>query len=527
MALGLAACGTSGARDPHTYYGLLSGEPNYLNYVPYSSAYEAQAIGPIYTPLFEMDLNDNNRLIPALASNITAHNDRVSFTVNMRQDAVWEDGEPVTAHDVEYTWRMIIDPESGAQNKISSFGEIESMTVHDDWSFTARWKKANVNALATLAGLTPIPRHIWQGKSMRDPALNRKPVGNGPWRFESWTTGRQITYTANPLWWGEQKPFFTRILFRIIPEEGSAMAALRKGTIDLIDSLRAITWLDFTDADKENRFGQLRNISTSYGLIAWQGKNNIFFSDSRVRRAMTLCLDRESILKNIYRNVGAVQDGPFYKGSWAEDTELPNLPCDPRQAAQLLDAAGWILDAKAGIRKKDGLAFTFEFLVPQGSENGRAVAVILQGELRKLGVDMQVRTLEWSVFNKRLTDRDFTAALFGWNNSVDCDVYDLWHSSMQDDGLNHIGYANPEVDALLEQARITFDMPSRIRIAHRIHRIINDEQPYTFLVANEHLSLYNLRLEGIKTSVRGVYSSWPGLIGWRAALPETTARTPD
>jgi peptide/nickel transport system substrate-binding protein len=516
----MVACGPSAPRDPHTFYGLLRGEPNYLNYVPYVSAYEAQAISPIYTPLFEMDLNDNNRLIPALATNITTHADRRTFTVNMRQDAVWEDGEPVTARDVEFTWRMIIDPASGAQNKISSFGEIESITVYDDWNFTVRWKQANVNALMNLAGLVPIPEHIWRGRSMLDPELNRRPVGNGPWRFESWQTGRQITYTANPLWWGERKPFFTRIIFRIIPEEGSSLAALRKGSIDLIDTMRAITWLDFVDkfvdSDKNDRFGKLRNISTSYSLIAWQAKDNVFFSDARVRRAMTLSLDRESLLRNVFRGIGAIQSGPFYQGSWAEDAGIQPLPYDPVQAAKLLDEADWILDPQTGLRTKDGRVFRFEFLVPQGSENGRAIAVVLQGELRRLGVDMQIRTLEWSVFNKRLTERNFTAASFSWNNSVDCDIYDLWHSSMQNDGLNLIGYANAEVDALLEQARITFDMPGRIRIAHRLHRIISDEQPYTFLIASENLSLYNLRIENMKSSVRGVYSSWPGLLGWTA-----------
>jgi len=512
----LIACGrTAEPRDPYTYYGLLSGEPNYLNYVPYSSAYEAQAIAPIYAPLFETDLNDTNRLIPALATNIIAHADRLSFTVNMRQDAVWEDGEAVTAHDIEFTWRKILDPASGAQNKISDIGEIESITVHDDWNFTARWKKPNVNALLTLASFVPIPAHIWQGRSMLDPELNRKPVGNGPWRFESWKTGSQITYLANPRWWGERKPFFTRIVFRIIPEEGSALAALKKGMIDLIDALRAITWLDFVDSDKTERFGKLRNISTSYGLIAWRAEGNPFFGDARVRRAMTLCLDRESMLRNIYRGIGAVQSGPFYQSSWAEDTNIRPLPYDPKQAAGLLDDAGWALDRGSGLRVKDGIPFAFEFLVPQSSENGRTVAVILQGELRRIGIDMQIRSLEWSVFNKRLNAREFTSAIFSWNNSVDCDVYDLWHSSMQEDGLNHVAYVNPELDSLLEEARVTFDMPSRIRIAHRIHRIIAEDQPYTFLIANENLSLYDLRLLGVKSSVRGVYSSWPGLIGWQ------------
>jgi peptide/nickel transport system substrate-binding protein len=261
----------------------------------------------------------------------------------------------------------------------------------------------------------------------------------------------------------------------------------------------------------------LRSISTSYGVIAWQQKGNPFFVDARVRRAMTHCLKRDAILKNIYRNIGQVQTGPFYRGSWAEDTSISPLAYDTKEAARLLDASGWKLDPAKKIRVKDGIEFRFEFLVTQGSENGRAIAVILQSELARLGIDMQVRTLEWSVFNKKLSGREFTAALFGWNNSIDCDVYDLWHSSMQNDGLNHVGYHNPEVDRLLEEARRTFDLPSRIAISHRIHRLIHNDQPYTFLIANELLGLHAKRLLGVQTSIRGAYSSWPGLISWSAA----------
>ncbi|HPH03871.1 MAG TPA: ABC transporter substrate-binding protein [Spirochaetota bacterium] len=512
----IVSCGT-GKPDERTFQGVLQGEPNYLNYVPYSSAYEAQAVGMIYTPLFEIDMNATNALRPALATNITVSPDKRSLRVEMRQDAVWEDGRPVTAHDVEYTWRMILDPASGAQNKISDLAEIESITVHNDWSFTALWKKPQVNSMMTIAGMTPIPKHIWQGKDMRDPTLNRHPVGNGPWKFLEWKTGRHISFVTNPRWWGDRKPFFTRVLFRIIPEEGSIMAALKKGTLDLVDSLRAITWLDFVREDAKTNFGRLRSISTSYGVIAWQQKGNPFFGDVLVRRAMTHCLDRASILKNIYRGVGQVQTGPFYRSSWAEDRSIAPLVYDPALAARLLDEAGWKLDPARKIRIKNGKEFRFEFLVTQGSENGRAIAVILQSELARIGVDMQVRTLEWSVFNKKLTAREFTAALFGWNNSVDCDVYDLWHSSMQNDGLNHIGYANPEVDRLLMEARGTFEMPERIRIAHRIHRLIHDDQPYTFLIANELLGLHTARMRGVMTSIRGAYSSWPGLVSWSAA----------
>jgi len=517
IVFALVSCGGSGRPEATTFQGVLQGEPNYLNYVPYSSAYEAQAIGLLYTSLFEIDMNATNALRPALATNITISPDKRSLTVHLRRDAVWEDGKPVTAHDVEYTWRMILDPASGAQNKISDLAEIGTLTVHDDWSFTAVWKKPHVNAKMVLAGMTPIPKHVWQGKEMRDPVLNRKPVGNGPWKFHEWKTGRHITFVTNPRWWGERKPFFTRVVFRIISEEGSIMAALKKGALDLVDSLRAITWLDFVKEDAQTNFGRLRSISTSYGVIAWQQKGNTFFTDARVRRAMTHCLDREAILKNIYRGIGQVQTGPFYRSSWAEDRSLTPLAYDPAMAARLLDEAGWKLDPARKIRVRDGKEFRFEFLVTQGSENGRAIAVILQSELARIGVDMQVRTLEWSVFNKRLSGSEFTAALFGWNNAIDCDVYDLWHSSMQNDGLNHVGYSNPEVDRLLEEARRTFEMPERIRIAHRIHRLIHDDQPYTFLIANELLGLHTRRMRGVATSIRGAYSSWPGLVSWSAA----------
>jgi len=509
-------CSKTMQKSADTYYAVLGGEPNYLNYVPASTVYESRVNGLIYRSMMNIDYNDNNKLIPSLASKIDISADKKTYTIYMKKGQKWQDGKPVTAHDVYFTYKKILDPKSGAQNKFSSYKDVKSFKVINDYKLIVSFKKRDITSKLTIAGITPIPKHIWQGKSMKDSYLNRHPIGNGEFKVLSWKTGNRITLVRNKLYTGLPKPYFKKVIFKIIPESAAQIAALRKGSIDFIDSVKARTWLDLTRRkDFNKKFKSLRYISTGYSHIAWQGsKKHPYFQDWRVRRAMTMCLDRKKILEKIKFGIGEIHTGPFYRSSDAYDKSIKPVPFNPQKAAKLLDKAGWRIPTGGKIREKNGVKFSFEFSVPQGSSIGKEMAIILKSELTAIGVDMQIRIVEWSIFDKKLSTRDFAACTFAWDNTVDSDIYDLWHSSMAKNGLNFINYKNKEVDKLLELSRITFNKAKRRAINRRLHRIINKEQPYTFLFSRVGLALYDKRLKGVKTSIRGCYSAYPGIAGW-------------
>lgn len=515
------SCGNRFQKDPHTLYLVLSGEPNYLNWVPYSSAFEADVVRELYQPMMHIDYNDNNALRPALATNITISADKRTYTVYMRTDQVWEDGNPVTAKDALFTYQQVLKPESRADNKLDGLKDIVSFQLVSDHQIRITYRKPDVTAVFGVADLRPIPRHIWQGKKMTDPTLNRKPLGNGPFKFKSWNTGRSIVLVRNPRYRGTPQPFFKRVIFRVIPESAARLAALRKGSVDYVERIRPFaTWINMQQkADFSKNLVALKYPSSMYSHIAWQGDgSNPFFGDKRVRRAMTLCLNRKQIIEKIAHNLALPISGPFFPTSWANDRSIPPLPYDPEQAAALLDEAGWKQADPGKLRQKNGKQFVFEYLLSSGSELGKQIAVILKNELEKIGIGMKIRILEWSVFNKRLTEREFQACTFSWDNTVDHDVTDLWHSSMQKPGtgLNLVGYSNRQVDQLLEQAKQVFNHKERQRISRRIHRLIHEDQPYTFIYSEYKLDMHDKRLRGVKTSLRGPLDAWPGISGWKA-----------
>lgn len=517
-----AGCGTGFRKEPRSFYFPLSGEPNYLNYVPYTSSYEASVIGYLYQSMQQIDYNRGSKLLPGLATNVTLSADKRTYTCYMRRDVTWEDGKPVTAHDVVFTCRMILDPKSGAQNKIAGFKDLAGFKALNDYTFRITFKVPDVTAKYTVAGLTPIPRHIWQGKDMRDKTLNRKPVGNGPFRLQEWKTGRHIILAANPRYRQQPKFYFNRIVYKLIPESAAQQAALRKGLLDAVVNMRAHSWLRMKERyGKGNKFRFFNYSTTAYSQIAWQGNgSNPFFHDYRVRQAMTHALNRPEIIRTLRKGLAVPISGPFYPTSWAYDRSVQPLAFDQQRAAQLLDAAGWKLNSSGLRTDSNGRPFSFEMMLPQGSTTGREIAVILKNALTRLGIRMEIRTLEWSVFNKRLNERDFTACIFSWNSTVDPDVYDLWHSSMRKTGLNLVGYNNPRVDRLLEQAKQAFDRNRRQRISHQIHREIHRDQPYTFLYAAKQLDVFAGRIKGVEPSPRGPFDAWPGLAGWTTAAGE-------
>jgi len=181
-------------------------------------------------------------------------------------------------------------------------------------------------------------------------------------------------------------------------------------------------------------------------------------------------------------------------------------PYDPRGAAALLDEAGWNR-GKGGTREKDGVPFRFEFTYSSGSHFAEQIGTIVKEEFSKAGIEVTLRPLEWATFIKLIDDRAYDAVTLGWSLGVDQDPYQVWHSSQAEaGGSNYVGFVNAEADRLIEQARPTFDRKKRIELYHRFHRIVHEEQPYTFLFMNQSLVAVDRRFEGVKVHKLGLDS---------------------
>jgi peptide/nickel transport system substrate-binding protein len=224
----------------------------------------------------------------------------------------------------------------------------------------------------------------------------------------------------------------------------------------------------------------------------------------RVRQALTYLTNREQMVKTILFDLGQVVDGPIYRFRPEYDEGLYSHPFDPQKALALLGEAGWRDTDGDGILDKelDGqrMAFRFEIKFNSGNDIRKGVALALQDELRKHGIDANVRALDWTIFLDEVRNHKFDAVILGWAMSVtEPDAYQVWHSSqVENKGSNMISYKNPRVDAILEEYRQTFDATKRIELYREFQRILNVEQPYTFLFIQKAVTVVSRRFQGVE-----------------------------
>jgi peptide/nickel transport system substrate-binding protein len=177
-----------------------------------------------------------------------------------------------------------------------------------------------------------------------------------------------------------------------------------------------------------------------------------------------------------------VASGPFPNHLWYSNPNVKPFSFDPPKARALLAEAGWKDTDGDGILDKEGKPFRFKLITNSGNDTRKDVGVLVQRQLREVGIDVNFELYEWSVFLKNFINaKHFDACILGWGLSVDPDAYEIWHSSQIEKGFNFVSYQNPELDRLWEDGRREYDLEKRKQIYWRIHQLIAEDQPYTFL----------------------------------------------
>jgi peptide/nickel transport system substrate-binding protein len=483
-----------------------------LNWVLYTTQYEDFILRLIYDPLFDYDKDGN--YIPVLAAKLpTVSSDHRRITVTLRSDIHWQDGTPITAQDVKFTLDKIRDPKIPAINKQAFFQKLDRLEVVDDHTVVFVWKEAFAPSLFAISQLWPIPEHVYgKGDFLTNPA-NRNPVGSGPFMLDEWRTGQFISLKRYDGYYGK-KAYLDRVIFKVVEDDAVALNMLKTGDLDEM-RVTQIQWeKQCVGPDFDARFNKYHYYIPQYNYIVWNCRS-LLFSDPHVRRAMTLLLDRESINAKLYSGFARAVSGPFYVNSWAYDKTVKPWPFDPTEAKALLDAAGWKDSDGDGVRDRDGHKFEFELNIVHGSNIAAQLAQLFQEECGKAGVRVDIRQVEGATFFDRIDKGEFDASVLGWTLDIDPDVYDTFHSSMSPpNGLNHGFYKNASVDSLLEAGRVEFDPDKRAAIYHRVHRIIHEDQPYTFINAVPEKRPIAKRIQGVVVSFNGPYDFWPGADYW-------------
>ena len=450
----------------------------------------------LFMPLVQLD--DELQYQPYMADSMALSEDGLSLMFRVREGLTWHDGTPVTADDVVWSVETYRNPDLAFANA-QYFQFVDRVEKVDDRTVVFRFTEVHSDPLADFLDWEPHPKHLLEGvpvTNMRNAEFNRNPVGNGPFRFVSWDANQQVVFEANQDF-VMGRPNLDRIVFRIIPEQTTELTELLTGGLDLV---RAIQPAEAARVENGDNTRLIAYESRSYTYLAWNTKNPLF-EDARVRRAITMGIDRQQIVDALLYGYGriAVSDVMPFQWQFAEDLEP--WPYDPDAARRLLEEAGWADSNGDGILDKDGRPFRFTLETNQGNDLREDIIVIVQSDLRKIGVDVQPRLAEWNSLIDRLKQKDFQAVVSGW--SVDF-KFDPSETMACNAGVyNYPSYCSPRADSLSRTALVTLDRDQAQPMWREYQEIIHQDQPYTFLYyLTERLGVSN-RLRGVVGDARG------------------------
>ncbi|MBF0540324.1 MAG: peptide-binding protein [Nitrospirae bacterium] len=477
------------------------GEPSNLIPMLASDSASHAVSGLIFNGLVKYD--PNLTIVGDLANNWDISKDGLTITFHLKKNVHWTDGVKFTANDVMFGYQTIISPKIPTPYK-EDFLQVKKAEIIDDYTFKVTYAKPFAPALISWGNMPILPKHLLEGQDVIKSPLTRNPVGMGPYILEKWTNGENLILRSNHDYF-EGRPYIDNIMYKVIPDSATMFLELSTGGVDLMD-LTPIQYSRQTNTTFfKNNFQKFRYPVFAYTYMGFNLQHP-FFKDIRVRQAIAHAIDKQEIIDVVLFGYGSTATGPYVPNTWPYAPDAMEYRFDPQKSLQLLAESGWRMNKNDGILYKDGRPFEFTILTNMGNSLRIRTASIIQYRLKKIGINVKIRAVEWSTFlSEFINKKRFTAVLLGWSIGLDPDQYDIWHSSKTGPGqLNFVSYSNGEVDKLLETGRRTFDLNERKKAYQSIHKILAHDIPYIFLYVPDALPIVNNRFKGIKPAPIGI-----------------------
>ncbi|RMF92914.1 MAG: peptide ABC transporter substrate-binding protein, partial [Nitrospinota bacterium] len=432
---------------------------------------------------------------------VQEHNPVIIFT--LRRGVRFHDGVEFTAQDVQFTYEAIMDPRNLSPRR-PDYEPVKAVEILDPYRVKITYKRLYSPAFGTwMMGIIPYHRLNREalrreaearGKdpahfTLRDSTFNRHPIGTGPFKFVEWKSDEYIHLVRNEDYW-EGPPHYKEFFYRIIPDLLSQEMAFYAGSVDAYSAQAH----QVARLSQDPRYQHFSGLSYGYTYIGYNMRRELF-RDKRVRKALGMAINVEEIIRYLLYNQAERITGPFPKQTEYYNPDVPPLPYDPEGALRLLGEAGWKRNQE-GWLEKDGKPFKFTIITNNGNEIRKAIMVIAQNAWRRLGIQVEADSVEWTVFlSKYINKANFDAVILGWSMGIDPDLYQIWHSSQTDPGeLNFVGYQNPVADDLIIKIRQEYDRKKQIAYTRKLHEIIYEDQPYTFLYVRKWTALLDRKI---------------------------------
>jgi peptide/nickel transport system substrate-binding protein len=493
-------------------------QPNTLNPLLGSQFYENYIDCAIYSGLVVID--DRGNVAPDLVQNVPSRTnggisaDGRTIIYILRPGVRWQDGAPLTAGDVAFTFARMRDPKIGFP-AASTYDNVESVEARDALTAVVHLKAPEADAVAEIfvngQNGSIVPRHVLQNVSdMRRAPFNERPVGSGPYVVESWRRDSGLRLRANHSYF-RGRPAIERLRIDFVPDANTLALQLRADALDFapgitpaaVASLRRASSLRVVDAPAYTV------IQLAYRVDAAP------FDDARVRRALGMDVDRSAIARKAYLHYAEPASDLVPPWSRYATTRVAR-PADPKAAGALLDAAGW-RPSSDGVRERNGQRLSVTLTTVAGARALLTAATLLQAEWRSIGVDAALRTIQSSALfapDGVLANGNFQFALYavGFATTPDRSVV-LASRSMAPNGINYARYRDGGVDRAIDEARTVSDPRTRRRAFATIARRVAADAPYVPIVWTHTIFAISRKLDGVKPET--VNSDFWNVYDWR------------
>ena len=561
MALSLSSCnrhkgsngkaGKGSAAMDSTLVIAMLGDADYLNPVIGATVTSSNIFGLIYPSLLQSEFDTTTGLMNymalekklrevtpgqgkktpqgALAKSWRLSDDHKTLTYILRHDALWDDGKPIISADFKFSYQLYGNPviASARQQYLAELigadkGRIDfdkAIETPNDTTLIFRFYKPVPEHLALFhTSLTPLPAHRWKDvkpEEFRHSPLNLDPLGAGPYKLKNWQQQQEIVLVSNRKSNLPKPGNIPAISFKVVPDYTVRLTQLQTCAVDVVENIKPE---DFTALLKANHQLEIKTVGLRvYDYVGWANidqeeykKNGTFkphplFGSARVRLALTTAIDRQAIIDGYLKQYGVVCNNDISPSlKWAYNNRITPHAFDPSKASALLKAEGW-LPGPDGILQKNGKRFSFVLYTNAGNARRNYASVIIQQNLRAIGIDCKLDVQESNVFFENLQARKLDAWMAGWSIGLEIDPLDVWGSDLKKSRFNFAGYRNPRIDELCELAKQKMDPVGAKPYWMEYQEILHRDQPITFLYWIKETQGFSKRIENEDLNISGTF----------------------
>ena len=434
--------------------------------------------------------------------------------------ARWQDGQPVSAVDVAFTFDAYMDSAVASPYR-AQLKRIASVTARDSltavFRFRERYPEMFYDAVYHMRVLPahllrPVPRDQW-----KTAPFGRQPIGDGPYRFVSWQAGQAIELRSDTTFF-LGRPGIRRLIWRFTPDLGVAVTQLVADQVDVREQLITPEMIRRARGATQLKLYPYSGNVYTYLLFNLRANGdtaqpNPIFGDREVRRALTMAVDRASLVKSTLGDLGKVPPGPMSSLLWIWDPEIRVLPYDTAQAARMLNARGWRDHDSDGVRDRDQQPLAFRIVVPSTSVLRRQYAQLLQEQFRLIGIHVEIDEVDPSVLQQRISSGKFDAAIISRQNdpSPSSGITQTW-TSAGIGGSNYARYSSPAFDRLVDRAIAAPSRDQAKPLWRSAMETMNADAPAIFLYALGNMAGVHSRVDNVQIRP----DSWAALLRtWR------------